>query len=112
MFGEVLQRWYRLPVADADFALCERGPMRRFHLLGDALVGLLGALADRLAVPGELVPPVFALGLLIDRHEDSISARRARLSERNAPLASVPADWQVRNPGVKILWAISQTPDF
>ena len=113
MFGEVLQRRYRLLVADADFAFRECGPVRRLHLFGDALVGLLGALADRFAVPGELVPPIFALRLLIDRHEDSTSARRARLREPSAPFDRVPADWQVRNPGVEILGTIShQTSDL
>jgi hypothetical protein len=35
------------------------------------------------------------------------------LRERNAPFASVPADWQVRNPGIEILGTIShQTPDL
>lgn len=113
VFGEVPQRRYRLPVADADFAFRECGPVRRLHLFGDALVGLLGALANRFAVPGELVPPILALGLLIDRHEDSSSARRARLCERNAPVVSVPADRQMCNPGIEILGAIShQAPDL
>lgn len=77
VLGEVLQRRYRLPVADTDLALRERGPVRRLHLLGDALVGLLRALADRLAVPGELVPPILAFGLLIDRHEDPLFLPRS-----------------------------------
>src|SRR3989442_7217968 len=54
----------------ATFAskLCQRSPVGCLHLLTNPLIRLLGALADRLTIPDELVPPVFALRLLVDCH--------------------------------------------
>src|SRR5471030_1980061 len=57
-----------LPLPNPYFTLGKCGSVSRFHLFGHPLVGLLRALPYRVTIPGELVPPVFALRLFVDRH--------------------------------------------
>ena len=66
LFGKILQRGNEHPVADADLSLCQRRLVCGFDLLSHALIGLLGALPDWFAIPGEPVPP--DAPSLVDRH--------------------------------------------
>src|ERR1035438_2374985 len=62
------QRRHGLLVPDTHFTLCKGRSPCGFYLFGNPFVALLRALPDLLAIPGELEPPIPALGLLVDRH--------------------------------------------
>jgi hypothetical protein len=63
--SELFQGGHWLPVTDTNLPLSKRSPARHSILLRHALIGLLGTLADLVAVPRELVPPELALRLFV-----------------------------------------------
>ena len=64
--SEILERRHWVLFTDADLALCKGRFVCSLHLFRKALVRLLRALTNQLAVPGELVPPVAGILLLVD----------------------------------------------
>ncbi|MGB9458722.1 MAG: hypothetical protein WCB12_21920 [Bryobacteraceae bacterium] len=58
LIGEFRKRWDDLALSNSYFTLRERNFMRSLHLLRDAFIGLLCALAHLLAIPFEFVPPI------------------------------------------------------
>src|SRR5258708_5689655 len=68
LFAQRRKRRGGFLISNSYLSLGERGSMRCLHLFRDSLVRLLRALADRLTTPGELVPPILALELLVDCH--------------------------------------------
>src|SRR5580704_4178597 len=65
---KLLQGWNPLLLTYPHFALGQRGPVRSLHRLRHALVRLLRTFPYHLAVPRKLIPPVFALRLLVNAH--------------------------------------------
>jgi hypothetical protein len=97
------------PLADADFALCQRRAVRRFHLPRNLVVALLGGFADiKFPLPHELVPvdaARTALALLSTRkfggrHHTAVLHSFNKIEElrrTDEPLNLVIMQWATQN---------------